>query len=56
MPKKERAAKNAAFAMNQELNAEMTDEERERKEKSGMGLFGGVNKGEEILFGALQRH
>lgn len=50
MPKKEREAKNAAFKMNKELDSEMTEEERERKEKSGMGLFGGVNKGEEELF------
>jgi hypothetical protein len=50
MPKKERAAKAAAFAMAKELDSEMTDEERARKEKAGMGLYGGVNKGEEELF------
>ena len=31
MPKKERAAKNAAIAMAKELDSEMTEEERERK-------------------------
>jgi ATP-binding cassette subfamily F protein 2 len=51
MPKKERAEKAAAIAMSKELDSEMTEEERARKEKSGMGLFGGVNKGEEQLFG-----
>ena len=50
MPKKERLAKAAAHAMNKELDSEMTDEERARKEKAGMGIFGGVNKGEEQLF------
>ena len=40
----------AMAAMNKELDQEMTDEERARKEKSGMGIFGGVNKGEEQLF------
>ena len=50
MPKKERAEKAAAIAMSKELDSEMTEEERARKEKSGMGLFGGVNKGEEQLF------
>jgi hypothetical protein len=50
MPKKERAAKSAAIAMSKELESEMTDEERARKEKAGMGLFGGINKGEEELF------
>eukprot|EP00966_Prymnesium_polylepis_P033945 789199-Prymnesium_polylepis.1 len=50
MPKKERAAKSAAIAMSKELDTELTEEERERKEKAGMGLFGGVNKGEEELF------
>tara|TARA_B110000046_G_C12833342_1_gene330342 strand:+ start:323 stop:481 length:159 start_codon:yes stop_codon:yes gene_type:complete len=52
MPKKERAAKDAAFAMAKELDTEMTEEEAARLEKKGMGLFGGVNKGEEVLFGA----
>jgi len=51
MPKKERQEKMAAFAMAKELDSEMTDEERERKLKSGMGLHNGVNKGEEQLFG-----
>jgi hypothetical protein len=50
MPKKERAAKAEAIAMAKDLDSEMTDEERARKEKSGMGLFGGVNKGEDELF------
>ena len=50
MPKKERQEKAAAFAMKKELDTEMTDEERARKEKAGMGLFGGVNKGEDELF------
>ena len=50
MPKKERAAKNAAIAMAKELDSEMTEEERERKEKAGMGVFGGLNKGEDELF------
>lgn len=54
MPKKERAAKAAAHAMNKELDSEMTEEERQRKEKAGMGLFGGINKGEETLFGPKQ--
>eukprot|EP00966_Prymnesium_polylepis_P211662 4901598-Prymnesium_polylepis.1 len=52
MGKKEKAAKNAAFAMQKELDSEMTEEERAAKEKSGMGVFGGINKGEEQLFGA----
>ena len=52
MPRKERQEKNAIHAMNKELDSEMTDEERERKLKAGMGTFGGVNKGEEQLFGA----
>ena len=46
--------KQAAFAMNQELNSEMTEEERERLEKSGMGIGGGLNKGEDTLFGACR--
>ena len=54
MGRKERAEKEAAFAMKKELDSEMTDEERARKEKAGMGLFGGVNKGEEQLFGPKQ--
>ena len=53
MPKKERQAKQAAFAMNQELNSEMTEEERERMLKHGMGTGGGIDKGEDKLFGAL---
>jgi len=54
MPKKERAAKEAAFAMAKELDNEMTEEEAARMEKKGMGLFGGVNKGEEVLFAPKQ--
>lgn len=50
MPKKEREAKKAAFAMKQELDSEMTEEQRERLEKSGMGIGGGLNKGEAQLF------
>ena len=50
MVNKERQAKSAAIAMAKELDSEMTDEERARKEKSGMGLFGGINKGEDELF------
>lgn len=48
--KKERQAKNAAFAMAQELNSEMTEEEQERMLKSGMGVGGGLNAGETELF------
>ena len=52
MPKKERQAKLAAFAMEQELNSEMTDEQKERMLKSGMGTgVGGLNTGESELFG-----
>ena len=52
MPRKERQAKNAAFAIAQELDSEMTDEQRERMQKSGMGVgMGGINSGEEKLFG-----
>ena len=51
MPKKEREAKKAAFAMKQELDSEMSEEQRERMEKSGMGIGGGLNKGEDQLFG-----
>jgi ATP-binding cassette subfamily F protein 2 len=51
MPRKERQAKNAAFAIAQELDSEMTDEQRERMQKSGMGVgMGGINSGEEKLF------
>lgn len=50
MPKKEREAKKAAFAMKQELDSEMTEEQRQRMEKSGMGIGGGLNKGEDQLF------
>jgi len=50
MPKKERAAKSAAIALARELDSEMTEEQRERMEKSGMGVGGGINKGEENLF------
>ena len=52
MPKKEKLAKQAAFAMQKELDSEMTEEERAAKEKAGMGLYGGLNKGEDELFGA----
>ena len=55
MPKKERLAKQAAFAMSKELDSEMTDEQRERMEKSGMGVGGGIDKGEATLFGARRR-
>lgn len=50
MPKKERAAKAAAFAMKQELDSEMTEEQKERMANSGMGIGGGLNKGEDQLF------
>ena len=40
MPKKERAAKAAAHAMNKELDSEMTEEEAARKEKAGMPMCG----------------
>jgi len=50
MPKKERAAKEAAFAMKKALDSEMTEEDRQRMAKSGMGVFGGINKGEVQLF------
>jgi len=50
MGKKEKAAKQAAFQMQKELDSEMTEEERQAKEKAGMGIFGGLNKGEEQLF------
>mmetsp|Transcript_25316 Transcript_25316/g.59050 ORF Transcript_25316/g.59050 Transcript_25316/m.59050 type:complete len:717 (-) Transcript_25316:679-2829(-) len=50
MPRKDRAAKSAALAVARELDSEMTDEQRERMEKQGMGTFGGINKGEEQLF------
>ena len=62
MGKKEKAAKQAAFEMQKELDSEMGDEERAAKERAGMGLFGGLNKGEDQLFGtplraqALHRH
>ena len=81
MPSKNKAAKDAAFAMKQELDSEvraqkrikkgkrracsshhsflllrgrqMTEEERQRIEKSGMGVGkAGLNTGEEKLFGA----
>jgi len=50
MPKKERAAKAAAIAIAKELDSEMTEEEKARREKSGMGVGGGLNKGEAVLF------
>ena len=53
MPKKEREAKQAAFAMKKALDTEMTEEEAQRMEKSGMGVGGGLNKGEAQLFGTL---
>jgi hypothetical protein len=49
--KQEKAAKQAAFEMSKELDSEMTEEERERKLKSGMGVGGGLNTGEDELFG-----
>ena len=56
MPRKERQAKLAAFAVEQELNSEMTDEQRERMLKSGMGVSGGgLDKGEAELFGSHRR-
>ena len=55
MGKKEKQAKAAAFAMQKELDSEMGDEERAAREKSGMGLFGGLNKGEDQLFGTAAR-
>ena len=48
--KAEKQAKAAAFAMSKELDTEMTDEQRERLEKSGMGIGGGLDKGEAELF------
>ena len=51
MPRKERLAKQAAFAMAKELDSEMSEEQRQRMEKSGMGVGGGLNKGEDALFG-----
>mmetsp|Transcript_28586 Transcript_28586/g.87476 ORF Transcript_28586/g.87476 Transcript_28586/m.87476 type:complete len:702 (+) Transcript_28586:96-2201(+) len=50
MPRKERLAKQAAFAMAKELDSEMSEEQRQRMEKSGMGVGGGLNKGEDALF------
>ena len=50
MPKKERAAKAEAIRTARELDSEITDEERARREKSGMGAFGGLDKGEAVLF------
>ena len=39
--------------MAKELDSEMTDEQRERMEKRGMGTgVGGINVGSEELFGA----
>ena len=48
--RKERQAKAAAFAMANELNSEMTEEEAERMQRSGMGIGGGLDKGEATLF------
>ena len=40
--------------MKQALDSEMTEEEAARIEKAGMGIgMGGINTGEEQLFGAL---
>lgn len=50
MPRKDRQAKSAAIALARELDSEMTDEQRERMEKSGMGIGGGLDKGEAVLF------
>ena len=51
MPKKEKLAKQAAFQMQKELDSEMTDEQRERMVKSGMGVgVGGMNAGADELF------
>ena len=55
MPKKERAAKAAAIALAKELDSEMTEEDRERIANKGMGIGGGLNKGEDKLFGAATR-
>ena len=52
MPRHERAAKSAAIALAAQLDSEMSFEERERMERSGMGVGGGLNKGEDQLFGA----
>lgn len=38
--------------MSCDLNSEMTEEEAIRMEKSGMGIGGGIDKGEATLFGA----
>lgn len=51
MPRKERLAKEAAFAMKQELDSEMSEEQRQRMLKSGMGISGGgLDKGEAEVF------
>ena len=55
MPKKERAAKSAAIALAKELDSEMTEEDRERMVNRGMGVGGGLDKGETQLFGAASR-
>ena len=55
MPRHERAAKSAALALAAQLDSEMSFEERERMERSGMGVGGGLNKGEDQLFGAPAR-
>ena len=54
MGRKDREIKNAAHSMAAELDSEMTEEERERKLKSGMGIGGGLEKGEDELFGAAR--
>jgi hypothetical protein len=51
MPRKERLVKEAAFAMKQELDSEMSEEQRQRMLKSGMGISGGgLDKGEAEVF------
>jgi len=51
MPSKKAAAKQAVHAMQAELDSEMTEEQRERMLKSGMGVgAGGMNTGEAELF------
>jgi hypothetical protein len=56
MPRHERAAKSAAIALAAQLDSEMSFEERERMERSGMGIGNGLNKGEDQLFGAPAGH
>ena len=49
--KAEKNAKSASIKMSRDLDDEVSDEQRARMERQGMGIFGGVNKGEEELFG-----